>query len=553
MRRLLPALVLMSLAAAISPATTAVAADLVAASAVTAVTVYPDRARVTRTAAADLKAGDATVVIPGLPASAAADTIQVAGSADFDLTIVSVESREVFRADAASERERAIQVDLQAATDRHQAIADKISALDTQADFIRSVAKVSPPKTKEGMLVGKPADWSAAWTAIGHGMDDTLKAKREQEIALRKAAAEVRRLEQELARVRTGAAQTTEVRVQARAGAAGTARFAVTYEVPGASWTPTYDARLDPEKGSLDLTLRGQVRQQTGEDWDGAELTLSTAHPGAAAAMREPEPWFVGFEHPVATDFFRKSIAKEETMKSSGFVGALDNNERDLRVATPAREAVAKTEVGEFAQTYHVAGTQSVPADGEPHAFVADQRAFPVDLQVRTHPVAEPVAYLYAVLTNDGAPLPGGRVSLYRSGVLVGQAAMEPVRPGEERRLAFGADDRVRVSRAVDTDQAGKSGLFHGKRRIERRYVIEVGNFHARPVEVSVYDRVPVARDEAIEVKYLDDWATAPSETDAEGEKGVVVWKGAFEGGEKRKIRFGYALTFPKDERLAGF
>jgi uncharacterized protein (TIGR02231 family) len=552
MRRLLPTLVLVSLAAALPAAIPAVAADTVAASAVTAVTVYSDRARVTRTAAADLKAGDATVVIGGLPASAAADSVQVAGSADYELTIVSVESRQVFRADAASERERAIQADLQAATDRHQAIADKISALDTQADFIQSVAKVSPPKTKEGILLGKPADWSAAWVAVGRGMDETLKSKREQEIALRAAAADVRRLEQELARVRTGVAQTTEVKVQARAGAAGTAHFAVTYEVPDASWAPVYDARLDPEKGDLDLTLRGEVRQQTGEDWDGAQLTLSTAHP-AAAAMPEPEPWFVGFEHPVATDFFRKSIGKEETMKSAGIAGALDNNLRDLQVATPAREAVATADVGEFALTYHVAGTQTVPADGEPHAFVADRRTFPAHLQVRTHPVAEPVAYLYAVLTNDGAPLPGGRVSLYRSGVLVGQSAMDPVRPGEERRLAFGADDRVRVSRAVDTDQAGKSGLFGGKRRIERRYVIEVGNFHAHPVEVSVYDRVPVARDEAIEVKYLDDWATAPSETDVEGDKGVVVWTGSFEGGEKRKIRFGYALTFPKDERLAGF
>jgi uncharacterized protein (TIGR02231 family) len=548
MRRLLPALVLLSLAALGPPAPAALAADVVAGSAVSAVTVYPDRARVTRTAAADLKAGDATVVIGGLPASAGAGTVQVEGAADFDLTIVSVESRQVFRADAASDRERAVQADLQAATDRHQAITDKISALDTQAAFIESVARVSPPKTKEGILIGKPADWSAAWVAVGHGMDETLKAKREQAVALRAADAEVQRLEQELARVRTGAARTTEVRLQVHAGAAGTARFDVTYEVPDATWAPVYDARLDPEKGNLDLTLRGEVRQRTGEDWDGAGLTLSTARPGATAAMREPTPWFVGFAKPVATDFFRKSVSGEADMKAAGIVSALDR-----AAATPASEAVATADVGEFALSYRVAGPQTVPADGEPHAYVADKRAFPVTLQVRTYPSVEPVAYLYAVLTNDGAPLPAGRVSLYRAGALVGQADLAAVRPGEERRLGFGADDRVRVTRAVDTDQSGKSGLFGGKRRVERRYVIEVGNFHARPVEVSVYDRLPVPSDGALEVKYLDDWATAPSATDVEGGRGVVAWTGTFDGGEKRKIRFGYALTFPKDERLVGF
>lgn len=548
MRRLLPALVLLYLATTVAPAPPARADDVLAGSAVSAVTVYPDRARVTRTAAADLKGGDATVVVDGLPAGVAPGSVQVAGTAGFELTIVSVESRQAFRADAASDRERAIQADLRAATDRHQVISDKISALDTQAAFIESVAKVSPPKTKEGILLGKPADWSAAWVAVGRGMDETLKAKREQEQALRSVDADVRRLEQELARVRTGALQTTEVRAQVHAGGAGTARFQVTYDVPAATWAPVYDARLDPEKGSLELILRGQVRQRTGEDWDGALLTLSTARPGAAAAMREPEPWFVGFAKPVATDFFRKSVTSEQEMKDAGIAGALDRAD-----AAPASAAVATAEVGEFALEYHVAGPQTVPADGEPHAYVADQRTFPVALQVRAHPGVEPVAYLYAVLTDDGAPLPAGRVSLYRAGALVGQDDLGAVRPGEQRRLGFGADDRVRVTRQVDTDQTGKSGLFGGRQRVERRYVIEVGNFHARPVEVSVYDRLPVPGDTALEVKYLDDWATAPSATDAEGGKGVVVWTGTFEGGEKRKIRFGYALTFPKDQRLAGF
>lgn len=548
MRRLLPALVLLALATAFPQASPALAADVTAASAVSAVTVYPDRARVTRSAAADVAPGDGMIIIVGgLPASVAPDTVQVAGEADFDLTIVSVEVRKAYRTDAASERERAVLAELQAATDKQQTLTDRIAALETQADFIRSVARVSPPKTKEGLLLGKPADWSGAWTSVGKGMEATLKAKREQEVALRAVQADVRRLQKELGRVRTGAAETTVVRVRVRAGASGTARLAVTYEVPNASWAPVYDARLDPEKADLDLTLRGQVRQRTGEDWNGVQLTLSTARPGGAAAMEEPEPWFVGFEHPVATDFFRDSVVGEETMKSAGITGALD------RAASPARAEVARAQVGEFTLTYRVPGTATVPADGEPHGFVADTRAFPVRLQVRTQPAAEPVAYLYAVLTNDEHPLPAGRVNLFRSGVLVGRTGMDAVRPGEERRLAFGADDRVRVARKVDTDLAGKSGLFGGRSRVERRYEIEVGNFHAGPVEVMVYDRVPVPQDEALEVKYLDDWATAPSETDVEGNKGVVVWKGTFEGGERRKIRFGYALTYPKDERLAGF
>jgi hypothetical protein len=47
--------------------------------------------------------------------------------------------------------------------------------------------------------------------------------------------------------------------------------------VPGATWAPMYDLRLDRamEKGAL--VMRASVAQRTGEDWSGVKLSLSTA------------------------------------------------------------------------------------------------------------------------------------------------------------------------------------------------------------------------------------------------------------------------------------
>ncbi|BBB00778.1 hypothetical protein RVR_7914 [Actinacidiphila reveromycinica] len=55
------------------------------------------------------------------------------------------------------------------------------------------------------------------------------------------------------------------------------ARLELEYHVPGATWTPVYQLRLDSGSGAGTLVLRAGVAQRTGEDWTGVRLGLSTA------------------------------------------------------------------------------------------------------------------------------------------------------------------------------------------------------------------------------------------------------------------------------------
>ncbi|WP_335979062.1 DUF4139 domain-containing protein [Streptomyces sp. CA2R106] len=55
------------------------------------------------------------------------------------------------------------------------------------------------------------------------------------------------------------------------------AELELEYHVPGATWTPSYQLRLDGRSGAATLVLRAGVVQRTGEDWTGVRLGLSTA------------------------------------------------------------------------------------------------------------------------------------------------------------------------------------------------------------------------------------------------------------------------------------
>ena len=76
------------------------------------------------------------------------------------------------------------------------------------------------------------------------------------------------------------------------AAKAGSARLLLTYMVEGASWSPSYDIRVDTNtaaaKGELQLSYFGLVKNGSGEDWEACKLSLSTAKPSKAGMPPAP-------------------------------------------------------------------------------------------------------------------------------------------------------------------------------------------------------------------------------------------------------------------------
>jgi hypothetical protein len=71
-------------------------------------------------------------------------------------------------------------------------------------------------------------------------------------------------------------------------------------------------------------------------------------------------------------------------------------------------------------------------------------------------------------------------------------------------------------------------------------------------MDITVLDQLPVAQDERIEVQLLRT-STSPDERDVDDRKGVLAWRGTYEPGEERTIKFAYAVTFPDGQAVPGF
>src|SRR6185436_16604063 len=84
------------------------------------------------------------------------------------------------------------------------------------------------------------------------------------------------------------------IRVVVHASGHGRARVRTSYLVDGPTWFPRYEVRLDSKRDEVQVALAAMAAQRTGDDWNRAALTFSTALPFLSTAAPELPRWTIG-------------------------------------------------------------------------------------------------------------------------------------------------------------------------------------------------------------------------------------------------------------------
>lgn len=503
--------------------------DLVAP--VVAVTVHPDRARITRRGTVALAAGPNELVVADLPETLLDDSVRVAGRTENADQAVRVVGVDVVRRDlvaAPDERVRAAEQALREA-ERALAAIDGADAGDAAREqLLHRLALRSGDRLARALAEG------AADPARVAEVSGVVAAQLVEVAAERRAHAE-RRVDAEHARA---AAQSELDRLRASGRTRRDAVIAVEADVPcelsldlvyvahGAGWTCAYDARIEGT-GPLALTWYGLVSQVTGEDWPACELTLSTARPGVAGAVPELEPWWVDVRPP----------APPMPLAAAAPAGAAFDLMRVEEKAVAARDVVAEPQEGALAVAWRLARPTAVPADGTPHRTTVATATLDARLDHVVAPALDPAAHLRATVVNTGGhALLAGPLSAFVDGDFVGSTHVDTTAPGAELELYLGVDDRVAVEREL-MERTPHRALLGGKISAVERWRIEVHNGRPAPVRIVVRERVPVSRHPDVQVVDVD-VKPEPAERD---ELGRLEWTASVEpnGTWEANVRFG--------------
>ena len=525
------------------------AADVDTSSAIDAVTVYPDGATVTRVIALDLASGDSTLVARDFPLSLDPSSLRVEGEAGAKLTIGTIDARPPRAAPPVNLPE--LDKRIEALKDQRADLQGTIDSANARRKFAQHFAEASPAGLGDKGEARPITEWRAAFAAVAEEIATA-------DTAIRDAARKQREIDRQLAQLEAERSakppSKLEVRIDVASAAATKATLRVTYAVRNARWMPLYDARLDTgakdRKPQLELVRRAEVTQSTGEDWSNVTLGVSTVRIARGGSAPELGPLVAQYPQPprpmalgAASELARPAPMTRQA-QSPAMAKVADALER-----VDEQQAIA--EIGDFQATFKIPGRVSLGAADGAKALRIGSMNVPADLAVRAAPVMDPTAFLEASFkqTDEAALLPG-KVAIYRDGVFVGRGKISASAKDDIVRLGFGADDKIKIERAVLKRNEGSAGLLVTTSKTdERSFKTTIRNGHDFPIKVAIEDQLPVSENEDIVVEMLPA-TTTPTASNIRDKRGVLEWSFDAKPGEVKDINFAWRIRWPKDKSM---
>jgi uncharacterized protein (TIGR02231 family) len=535
---------------------------------ITDVTVYPDRALITRRGAVNVEgAGEHTLRIVELPAALQPDSLRATGSGPAGTRILAIEQEPEYHAAAPEETLQRLREELERLHQEKVLGNERKKTLEEQQGWLHALGEQSARSLAWGLARGtaKPKDASELFTFTSEEAQrlaaTRLEIDRQQEDLARRYAAKQREYET-LGGGRRPDRVAASVRIEA--ASAGEIQLALSYLVASASWRPRYDARVEPGSGRVRLTQQALVSQHTGEEWRDVALAVSTARPSVAARLPdEPDPWYLTvIPHPPPPGPVPRMMAQRERGVTARPLAEGDAGVARMSLAAPVmaadmsdlRPAEPEIERSGTAQVYRLPGRNDVPADGAPHTLGLGEYELPAQLEYVTEPVIAEGAHLRAAATNSsGRVLLAGELHVFQAAPsgdeYVGATRLELTPEGAELPLYLGVDDNVAVKRELierDTDRGIL--LQSGLRRVTIAYRVTLANHTGAAQRIILKDRLPVSQHERVKVKPLDIRPQPTARTRLE----QLTWELRLEPGEERRIEWRCVVESPSELDVAG-
>lgn len=529
---------------------------------ITEVTVFADRAAVTRSTEVKLGHGPQVVELGPLPSGIEPDSVTAKGRGDAQVTIHSVQVAVRQLETAQDPRVGDLEGDIRDVQRRQQAEMHLKEILAQEREYLNSIQAASSEQIGKDLITKAPSasDAASLLAFLDKSLIENYDRQQKADGELQDLARELDKLQRELRGLTHGRQrQQTFVLVDLESADSGAFGLDVSYRVPGAGWQPGYEAHAATTADDIELRSYGLVRQQTGEDWADVRVTLSTARPAVAGTMPELAPWFLRpWEPPVVFNARREAM-----MKASAPMALADGDMDDMRTKDDRPSDAVSEEQAEVqatlaqaavltqgpAVTYVLSKRETIPSDWQPHRVPIAAQRFAASLAYETTPRLAPFAFLRAkaVNTTDILYL-SGPVAVTLDGAFVATAQLEQVAPGEAFDLYLGIDERVKVERKTLKERVEVSllpGLRGKTKSTDYQFLATVENFTGRRIQVTVFDQVPVSEREEIIIESVK---TVPAEVVKDEEKpGVFHWLLDLAPGQKEELTLNYRVRHPVD------
>ncbi len=542
-------------------AATAAAEPLVVESKITEVTVYSDRARITRAAAVKVSPSATVVLFKKLPGWVDDGSVRLALVPAEAGEIVDVQVRRDYLALATDKAYLDAAAAVQEVADQIAGLNDELAVLDAQARQIDAIKVFSLEKLPRDAALRevKVESYAQVVQFIAASLREVAQARRAVETRRRELMPELAARQKRLQELQ-GLTQLeeTSVLVTIEGRRTANADLHLTYMLPGATWEPAHELRARGRTpDAVELTSFAVVTQTTGEDWEGVRLSFSAQsstetnripHLGAltlgdsGVAARIMQDRMESFQRAQAA-FAGQNRMWNKLNAPLGMANQMEvyDNNLDQFQVVQARTVATFQELGKRGTSTHFPGNgrPTVRADGHPVRVPIGKATLAAEQSIVAVPEQSLNAVRTAKMENASAqPILPGAVALYQDGAFLGMTDLDFVAEGESFSVFLGVADQVKLARVLDRKH---SSIVRKKRtRMKVAFEVSVQNLSDRPVTVDLADRIPVSENKEIEIDDVE--ITGDKNPDS---RGLLKWKLTLAPKEVKKFRIAYRLEYP--------
>jgi uncharacterized protein (TIGR02231 family) len=530
------------------------------------VTVYTDRALITRRGTVPLTGNERELTVASLPTTLETESVRATGAGTVAVRLLGVRTETVFHSEPAGDRIAELTAQIQELETQKRAIKDQIASRKIQLNFVENLSEKSVGSFASGISKQQIGlnETGELLNFLGSNYKKYISAIAQHERQQRDLDKQIEALRQQLRQVQTPYSQQSfNIIVAIEPSGSGNFELEVSYVVTRACWTPLYDLRVNTTNNQINLNYLAEVNQNTGEDWTGVALTLSTAKPGMGTLPPKLQPWFIDIVHPKSAQnpaFMRKQhrLTAEAEMGTDDMELEMENEPQfammALRSAAPAPEPIAaQTATATVSRegstvSFQVGGNTNIPSDGTPHKVTIFSENYPYKPEYIAIPHLVSFAYLQAILTNPttGATLLPGKANIFRDNTFVGTLQLDNISPGEELKLNLGIDEGLKIERELVERQVDKK-LIGNQRRTTYAYRLILTNLQQVPAKLTLKEQLPVSRKEQIKVRL-----TQTNPKIIAGEMGLLEWIISLPPQAKQELYYQFVVEHPPELTVIG-
>lgn len=345
-----------------------------------------------------------------------------------------------------------------------------------------------------------------------------------------------------------------QIIVTVSADAIATGSININYMLQGAGWSPSYDLRAKGASGTMQLTYKAQVFQNTGIDWNDVKLTLSTANPNQSNVKPLLNTWWLSFYNPNPYRYPAPVQSRSDAPSSMSKTSVSEAAYEDDNAGAKAEEIQAQpisdyiiTEENFTNVEYEIKLPYTIPNDGKSHFVAVQTKDIAAEYAHFSAPKLDKDAFLVAKITNwDELNLVAGNVNIYFDGTFVGESYINPSNLTDTLDITLGRDKNIVVTRVKQKDKTKEKTI--GEEKVKTvTYEITVRNTKSTSSNFYLQDQIPVSQNKELVILLVESSGATLDEN-----SGLLNWKLNIKPKETKKITFTYSVKYPKTKIVAG-